>query len=409
MLNLSHQCLLFLVCISGIFAECKWNTLKGNPTKLIGSGGDKAYMPSNSLGGFHFAAMSASDYIEAGVCLSKDGILVVHENEWLSETTNVEELEEFSDRKRRYEFEGKSTKFNKTDWWVFDFTAEELKTLTLKQNTSSPHVPQYFNKDFNVITFEEYLDKVEGLCQDFDREFGILPELKSPEMFNAFLSNANGTEFEDKFLEVLKQRGYTEHQPPSERSRMNTGDLINHVMNIKPAGYKKPKYKLAAIQSLDQHTCKYLAKKTKIPIISLDKQTPSMYTPKGLDKIASYAKIFRPWKDIFFAGPKAYFDLNRIPYDQEEIDSMGGFLGPVNFVREAHKRGIELSGYPFRDSSEDNKLLCTRFRNANLGYCPKNQKDELFYIFTIGIDHACVENLFEAQMLRLSYHYAGSS
>ncbi|PVU84804.1 hypothetical protein BB560_007259 [Smittium megazygosporum] len=396
---------LFISCFSSILAERGWNTLHGGPSKIVGHRGEKAFMPEHSLGSYHQSGLEAIDYIEPDVCLSKDGVLVVIHNEWLGDTTNVANLTQFANRKRQYQFDGKFTQINRTDWWVFDFTLAELKTLNIIQASGYPYRPQYYNTDFTVLTFEEYLDKVESLSKVLDREFGIIPELKSPEVFNTLIPSTNGRGFEDKLLEVLERRGYTVNQPSPIDAPMGTTSLIDWVLNIKPADYKKPNYKLAAIQSFDQETCQYLASQTKIPIVALDENTPTMYTPAGLDKIASYSKIFSPWKDVLFADPQVVFDLSNVTYNKDEIASMGGFLSTKDFVAEAHKRGIELSPYTFYDSRQDNLLLCGSFNDSRITWCPKNRKEELFHVFDLGIDYIFSENHFESQMLRLSYDY----
>ncbi|PVV02508.1 hypothetical protein BB560_003037 [Smittium megazygosporum] len=382
-----------------------WNTLDGNPPRFAGHRGEKAFLPEHSFGSYHQAALESVDYIEPDLVLSKDGKLVVLHNEWLSDTTNVANLTQFANRKRQYVFDGKFAKINRTDWWVFDFTVDELKTIKLRQAPEFAYRPQYYNNDFSIPTFEEYLDEVESLTKILDREFGIIPELKSPEVFNALFPSANGRGFEDGLLEVLQRRGYTVNQPPPQRGSMKTKDLIDWVMNVKSANYQKPNYKLATIQSFDQDTCQYLAKTTKVPIVALDQSHPTYFTPKGIQNIATYADTFSVGKDLLVAGPQAFFDLNNITYSKQEIESMGGFLTPKQIVAEAHKCGLKVCPYTLYDSRQSNGLLCSRVNDTRLAWCPKNRKEELYYFFDLGVDSLFVENIFEAQMLRLAYNY----
>ncbi|OLY82507.1 Glycerophosphodiester phosphodiesterase GDPD5 [Smittium mucronatum] len=388
-----------------VSSSCVWNTLDGNPSRLVGHRGEKAFMPEHSLGSYHMAAFESVDYIEPDVVVTKDQVLVVLHNEWLSDTTNVASIPKFADRKRSYLYEGKYTKINRTDYFVFDFTYAELQEIYQVQAPNFPYRPQYFNRDFHIMSLDTYLDQVQNLTTVFNRTYGVIPELKSPELFNYLNPSSNGRWFEDSLLSTFEKRGFFANQPPSRSPLQIEGDLLNSVLNIKPASYQAPNYKLAAIQSFDPDTCKYIASKTKIPVVALDSTKPTWYTPKGLDTLATFSKILSPYKDIMVAGPEAFFDLTKISYNKTEIASLGGFLQPKDLVRECHKRGIELSPYTFYDSRQASGLLCTSSNDTRLTWCPKNKKEELKYFFELGTDYLFVENIFEAQMLRLAHDF----
>ncbi|PVU95566.1 hypothetical protein BB561_001732 [Smittium simulii] len=385
------------------YSRCGWNTIDGNPPSLVGHKGEKAFMPEHTLGSYHMAALEAVDYIETDISISKDGVLVIVHNGWLGQTTNVAELPQFADRKKQYIFNGKYAKINRTEWFVWDFTYAELKTINRIQDTDYAYRPQYFNNDFYILTFDEYLDHIENLSKNLDRQLGVALELKFSEVFNSLFPSDNGRGYEDKVLEVLSKRNYNINQPPPSNPVINNGDLLDHILNIKPSNYTKSSYKPVSFLSFDHETCEYLGKKTKIPVISLNLNSPWMYTPKGLDKIASYSKILSPEKNILLAGPELYFEFNEISYNKTEIESMGGFLEPKELIRESHKRGIELSPFTLYDSRQPSGLLCTRFNDTRFKYCPKNRKEEMFYYFELGCSYITVENIFEAQILRLAF------
>ncbi|OMJ29927.1 Glycerophosphodiester phosphodiesterase GDPD6 [Smittium culicis] len=404
---LSSSSILFL-SLSSVFADsCQWDTLHGNPTKLVAHRGEKAFMPEHSYGSYHMAAFEAIDYIEPDVVVTKDGILVVCHDEWLGTTTNIASIPKFADRKKNILFEGKYTTINRTDYFIHDFTYAELQEVKLVVNKNFPTRPTYFDNDFSIMSFDSYLDKIMNVTQLFNRTYGIIPELKSPEFYNSLFKSANGRWFEDQLLATLEKRGFFANQPGSPDPIMGEGDLLDSILNIKPNNYLKPNYLRAAIQSFDPESCQYLASKTKIPIVALDSETPTWYTPKGLDHIATFSKIFSPWKDLMLAGPQLYFDLTKVAYNKTQIDEMGGFLSPKDLVSECHKRGIELSPYTFYDSRQGSSLICSNptYNSTTFPFCPKNKKDEFFYFFSIGTDYMFVENVFEAQILRLAYDY----
>ena len=64
-----------------------------------------------------------ADIIECDVGVTKDKELVCLHDAYLSRTTNIETIPKFSDRKQWRKYEG--VPYN--DWWVVDFTLEELK------------------------------------------------------------------------------------------------------------------------------------------------------------------------------------------------------------------------------------------------------------------------------------------
>ncbi|OLY82520.1 Glycerophosphodiester phosphodiesterase GDPD5 [Smittium mucronatum] len=396
---------LSILISNAVTASCVWDTLDGNPTKLLGHRGEKAFMPEHSLGSYHMAAFESADYIEPDVVASKDGELVIMHSEWMSDTTNVASIPKFADRKRNFFFNGTYAKINRTDFWIFDFTFAELQEIKLVQENFFPYRPQYFNNDFTILSVDNYLDLIANLTNTMNRTFGIVPELKSPEVFNWLNPSPNGRWFEDKLLGILEKRGFFANQPPASDPLMVGGDLLNEVMNIKPANYKAPNYKRAVIQSFDPDTCKYLASKTKIPIVYLDQRTPTTYTPKGLDIVAKFSNILSMGKEIMLDGPENYFTNEKIAFNKTQIAEMGGFLNPEQLVAEAHKRGIRLSPYTFNDSRQKLNYYCNRGLNPNATFCPTNRKEELFYFFNLGTDYMFVENIFEAQVLRLAYDY----
>ncbi|OLY78622.1 Glycerophosphodiester phosphodiesterase GDPD6, partial [Smittium mucronatum] len=193
------------VLFSGfVSSSCEWNTLDGNPSKLVGHRGEKAFMPEHSLGSYHMAAFESADYIEPDVVVTKDQVLVVLHNEWLSDTTNVASIPKFADRKRSFTFVGNYTTINRTDYFVFDFTYAELQEINQVQVTTYPYRPQYFNNDFSIMSVETYFDKIANLTTTFNRTFGVIPELKSPELFNYLHPSANGRWFEDTLLSIME-------------------------------------------------------------------------------------------------------------------------------------------------------------------------------------------------------------
>ena len=65
--------------------------------------------------------------IECDVGVTADNQLVCVHDAWLSSNTNVESVDKFTEKKKVLVIEGKT----RNDWWVSDFTMDELNELKL--------------------------------------------------------------------------------------------------------------------------------------------------------------------------------------------------------------------------------------------------------------------------------------
>lgn len=159
---------------------------------VIAHRGASGYLPEHTLEAYALAHGLGADYIEADVVLTKDGVFICLHDVTLESTTNVEDV--FPERKRE---DGK--------WYAIDFTLDEIKGLRCHER-----MPERFPADwshFQVPTFEEMIELVQGLNQSRDKEVGIYPELKSPSWHAK-----QGQPMEEKFLALLDKHGYrTEH------------------------------------------------------------------------------------------------------------------------------------------------------------------------------------------------------
>ncbi len=92
---------------------------------MIAHRGLSSQIPENTLEAFEAAHYTGADFIELDIQISKDRVLVVSHDPFLSRLTNIETKTEFIKRKRTQVYAGKYY----YDWWIIDFTIEELKTL----------------------------------------------------------------------------------------------------------------------------------------------------------------------------------------------------------------------------------------------------------------------------------------
>jgi len=162
--------ILFLV-ISLTFISCATKAKK----TIIAHRGAPGYLPEHSLTGVSMAHSWGVDFIEPDLVLSKDNEVMVLHDIHIDTTTNVQEV--FPKRKRR---DGR--------FYAVDFTLEELKRLTLNERINLKTGKRVFSgryplkkTSFEIPTFIEFIELVQGLNKSTGRNVGIYPEIKSPE------------------------------------------------------------------------------------------------------------------------------------------------------------------------------------------------------------------------------------
>ncbi len=140
---------------------------------VIAHRGASGYRPEHTLMAYRMGIAMGADYIEPDLVLTKDGKLVARHDVYLSDSTDVANHPEFADRRR--EFHGK------TDWWVFDFTFEELRTLKAVQ--ARPTRGTDYDGRETIPTIEEIISLVEA--ERGDTTVGLYIEMKHPMEYKA--------------------------------------------------------------------------------------------------------------------------------------------------------------------------------------------------------------------------------
>jgi len=173
-------------------------SLGHNTPLLIGHRGASGALPEHTLPAYQRALDDGADCIEPDLVLSKDGVLVVRHDTYLSTTTNVASKPEFASRKRKSpdpEFK------DREDWWAADFTLAELKTLRAVQpfKNRSPE----FDGLYPIPTFDEVLELAKSRVTVASKPVCVYPEAKSP-AYHALIGQADMAE---KILATLDKRG----------------------------------------------------------------------------------------------------------------------------------------------------------------------------------------------------------
>jgi len=250
--------------------------------------GASGYLPEHTLPAYVLAHGMSADYIEPDLVLTKDGVFICVHDIYLEDTTNVEEM--FPKRVRK---DG--------HWYAIDFTLPEIKSLSVHERSEDGKSPVFRNRfplgksRFEIATFREMIELVQGLNRSRGRNTGIIPELKQPS-FHA----SEGQPVEKKFLDTVKQYGYDSAASPIIVQCFEAATL----RNLKALGCSLQMMQL--VEEPGEDSSSYAAELNE----------------KTLREIATYATILSPNKIRIEKNPSV--------------------------VKAAHKAGLKVCPYTFR-------------------------------------------------------------
>jgi glycerophosphoryl diester phosphodiesterase len=326
---------------------------RGRLPLVIGHRGAPAYRPEHTLASYTLAIEMGADYIEPDLCFTKDGHLVARHEPDIGETTNVADHPEFAARRHTETIDGRVT----TNWFTFDFTLAELKTLRAKERLPDIRPANTaHNGLYEVPMFEEVI----ALANQYD--VGIYPETKHPTFFES-----KGFRFDQPLLAALE------------------------------AGGRGRKGAKVFIQSFEVGNLQRLNTETPLPLVQLIDATggpadkpgltyDQMVTPSGLADIAKYADGIGPEKRRIVANNVA-----------------GQKLGaPTTLIDDAHRVGLVLHPFTFRP---ENNFLAADFRQgdpASPEYLRArgDQPAELKLYYELGVDGLFADNADTAVAVR---------
>jgi len=303
------------------------------PPLVIGHRGASGYRPEHTIAAYELAIQMGADYIEPDIVSTKDGILIArHEND-ISETTDVANRPEFSNRKTTKKIDGKDV----TAWFTEDFTLAEIKTLRAKERL--PFRNHSFDGRFEIPTLQEVIDLAKRKSVQTGRTIGIYPETKYPTYFQSI-----NLPLEKPLVSILETNGYTSKNDP------------------------------VFIQSFEVENLKQLDKMTDLPLIQLlDEANKQPYdfvvkgdsrtygdltSPKELAKIAEYTDGLGPYKRLI------------VPAGEDKR------LKPAtSLINDAHAVGLRVHTWTFRN---EDQYLAPDYNG--------NSQAEYEQFFKLGID-----------------------
>jgi glycerophosphoryl diester phosphodiesterase len=324
----------------------------GHRVLVIGHRGAAGYRPEHTLASYELAARMGADYIEPDLVTTKDHVLVARHEPNITDTTNVADHPEFAARKTTKTIDGLA----QTGWFTDDFTLAELKTLRAKERL--PLVRQrntLYDGRYPVPTFQEVIDLSKRLSKELHRDIGIYPETKHPTYFRD-----EGLPLEEPLVQTLNRNGLnrTGAKVFVQSFEISNIKALNKVLHV------------PIVQLLDAPNLK------PADVVKAGGSTTygDMATAAGLKDIAKYADGVGP--------AKAYI----VPRD-----AAGNSLPPTTFVADAHKAGLVVHPYTFRN---ENQFLPLELRSGG-GADPNaygKAFDEDIQFFKLGIDGLFTDN-----------------
>ena len=315
-------------------------TLDGAPPLIIGHRGLPGLYPEEVIAGYEAAIAAGTDALELDLQSSSDGVLFACHNVYLSDTTDVASHREFASRKKSRLVDGVPSG---PDWYISDFTAAELKTLRVRQPMATRS--KQYDGWYPMATLQEVIDLAKhAMAVNPGRRIYIYPETKNP-----LYQRQLGRPLEEKLVAMLTKEGW------------NAPDAPVFVQSFDPASLKLMRQlglKTKVVQLIDgtdldyrSGAITYTSPDTAKPFSWLQAGDPrtfaAMVTPAGLAEIKTYADGIGPWKPYIL--PARGLDAAGNPVTAL---SEASNLPPTSLIADAHKAGLFVHAYTFRDEPQ---------------------------------------------------------
>jgi len=328
---------------------------------IYGHRGASGYRPEHTLGSYRLAARMGADYIEPDLVATKDGVLVARHEPTINGTTDVADHPEFAARKTTKVIDGVTYA---DEWFTEDFTLAELKTLRAKERL--PAVRQrntLYDGRYEVPTFQEVIELRERLSKELGRRVGLIPELKHSTYFRSI-----GLPLEERLVKQLRA-----NRIDDRRAKVTVQSF--EIANLKQLDKLLPGVPLVQL----------FEAKTRQPgdVLAAGGATTygDMATPEGLRAVARYADVAGPAKD----------------YIVPRHATTGASLPPTTFVDDAHRAGLDVVPYTFRN---ENQYLPAELRRGPDPNAYGNALAEYEQFFGLGVDGLFTDNPDTAKTAR---------
>lgn len=308
---------------------------------VIGHRGASGYLPEHTLESYALAIELGADYIEPDIVATKDGRLIARHEPNITNTTNVKDLPQFADRKRKAVVDG----VEEEGWFASDFTLAEIKLLGAIQTMGDRD--QRFNGQFKIPTLEEIIQLAKRKSREKEREIGIYPETKHPTYHQGI-----GLALEDRLLNVLRKAGWNHSSAPVFIQSFETANLK----------YLRSRTSMKLVQLVDANDVNLDGSLDFTPpfdrpfdwvVSGRQGLFSDLVTPQGLAEVRTYADGIGPWKPYLISsrGTDANGDGKADDVNGDgNVDERDRALLPASDVVEnAHQAGLVVHPYTFRN------------------------------------------------------------
>ncbi|MDB2606761.1 glycerophosphodiester phosphodiesterase [Zobellia sp.] len=300
---------------------------------VIAHRGAQSIYPEHTLEAYVKAIEMGADYIEPDLVMTKDSFLIARHEPFISGTTNVAALPEFADLKSTKNLDGKEV----TDWFVSDFTLEQIKTLKAKQARSDRS--DAFDGMFQIPTIEEIIALAKSRKTTNGNDVGLYPEMKHP-----YFHDQMGFAIEDALLSVLTKAGLNSYNSPVFVQCFEVAPLqyINSKSDVKLVQLIST-YNVNADGTLDFNVPDGDFISYAAPFDFYENGDSRTYeyfsTEEGMRFTATYADGIGPWKPFV------------ISFSRDENGTIS-VLPKTDFIELAHKYDLDVHPYTFRNEDE---------------------------------------------------------
>jgi glycerophosphoryl diester phosphodiesterase len=333
----------FMIAAAHSMASPPPPTLDGQEPLVIAHRGASGYLPEHTLEAYQKAIDLGADVIEPDLISTKDGVLIASHYPNLAINTDVATRPEFASRRREnWSVDGEL----QDGWFAHDFTLAEIKTLGVV--ATDPGRPQQYNGKFRIVTLQEIIDLVKSESQRIGRSIAIYPETKNPTYHRDL-----GLPLEHKLINAILAAGWNSQaspvfvqsfEPSSLKEMRAKGLKVRMVQLIDADGYD---FKTGGMTYAPPFHRPFDWEKSGDARLFKD-----MVTPAGLAEIRSYADGIGPWKP-YVVPVKGQLDdageLRDVNGDGQIDLRDASTLKPTSLVDEAHKLGLFVHAYTFRN------------------------------------------------------------
>ncbi|WP_289063250.1 glycerophosphodiester phosphodiesterase [uncultured Zobellia sp.] len=330
------------LCFLSLFTSCdKLDDFVGGGAQdkerkeplVIAHRGAQSIYPEHTLKAYAKAIEMGADYIEPDLVMTKDSVLIARHEPFISGTTNVADLPEFADLKTTKNLDGKRI----TDWFVSDFTLEQIKKLKAKQARSDRS--NSFDGMFQIPTLDEIIALAKSRKTTKGEKVGIYPEMKHP-----YFHNQLGLAIEDALLEKLSEAKLNSYHSPVFVQCFEVAPLqyINSKSDVKLVQLIST-YNVNADGTLDFNVPEgdFISYAAPFDFYANgDARTYEYFsTEEGMRFASEYADGIGPWKPFV------------ISFSRDESGAIT-VLPKTDFIDLAHKYDLDVHPYTFRNEDE---------------------------------------------------------